>query len=195
MEKLVCPNCKSQNQYEFVNSVSRQNLQCPSCKTNFQTWIVNIRAKRSRGYRSNNKRQFSVRVIDFSGQEHLIEFINAGYGDFELRSKDQAAISYVNGQLKMIQNLTIHQYMEVSNPSCYLATYVYGPNSKEVAQFRNFRDRVLINSRFLSKVVRLYYQMSPKLIEKFGDDVTFRICVRMLLKPIFWAVLIWSLAN
>lgn len=83
---------------------------------------MKIRAKRARGNRKSGTRRFSVRVIDISGAEDLIEFNNDRYEDFELRSKDEAAFSCVGKRLTLIENLTIGRSMKLSRwrSSCTL---------------------------------------------------------------------------
>jgi len=182
--RLVCPKCEAQFLYGIVASKSVYNLKCPKCHTGFTSRIVKIRAKRSRGAKKENKRRFSIRVIDLSGTESLIEFVNAGYGDFELRAKDIAAFSYRDNKVRMVQNLTIGQYMTVSEPKCYLATYVYGSTSEAVTTLRFFRDDVLLDSVFLSPAVTLYYRISPVLIRWLGRNRMFRAISLALLSPI-----------
>jgi hypothetical protein len=54
-------------------------------------------------------------VIDFSGREDLIEFLQTGIADFELRSGDLAAFIYFNNKLQIIQNLTIGRYLSLKS--------------------------------------------------------------------------------
>jgi hypothetical protein len=182
--RLVCPKCEGQFPYEVMPTKSVYSIRCPGCHRGFLSRVVQVRAKRSRGSKKENKRNFSIRVIDFSGGEDLIEFVNASYADFELRAKDMAVFSYLENKLRIVQNLTIGQYMTVSAPKCYLATYVYGSNSKPVETLRLFRDTVLLASPFSSWCVTAYYQISPILI-KWGDNVAlFKNASRVLLSPI-----------
>jgi hypothetical protein len=182
--KLVCPKCEGQFPYEVMPSRSVYSIRCPGCHREFLSRVVHVRAKRSRGSKKENRRRFSIRVIDFSGGEDLIEFVNAGYADFELRAKDIAVFSYLENKLRIVQNLTIGQYMTVSAPKCYLATYVYGSTSEAVETLRLFRDTVLLASPFLSLCVTTYYRISPSLI-KWGSNATlFKTASRALLNPI-----------
>jgi len=182
--RLVCPKCESQGVYDIVASRSAHRLKCPKCRRVFTTRIVQIRAKRSRGYKEQGKRHFSVRVIEPSGAERLIEFANASYQDFELRARDLAAFSYRGNELKIVQNLTVTRYMKVSKPSCFLATYLHGPTSREVAILRLFRDNVLLGSVLFSPLVALYYQLSPVVVRWLGDNRVFRKASLVATKPI-----------
>jgi hypothetical protein len=95
--KLVCPKCESQAIYGVDLMSLRVDLTWPKCSTTFQTRLAVVRAKRSSGSKKENRRNFSVRVQNFAGWEDLIEFTNAGTDDFELRSRDISAFSYLNG--------------------------------------------------------------------------------------------------
>jgi hypothetical protein len=182
--KLVCPKCEGQFPYEVMPTKSVYNIRCPGCRRGFLSRVVQVRAKRSRGSKKENKRHFSIRVIDFSGGEDLIEFVNASYADFELRAKDMAVFSYLENKLRIVQNLTIGQYMTVSAPKCYFATYVYGSNSKTVETLRLFRDTVLLASPFLSLCVTTYYRISPVLIKWGSNAALFKTASKVLLNPI-----------
>ena len=188
MAKLVCPKCEAQSDFDISTSESTGSYKCPQCKVDFISKAVQIRAKNSRGSKKENRRQFSIRVIEFSGRESLIEFVKAGYDDFELRSKDIAVFSYLNGELKVVQNFSINQYMKVSKPMCYLATYAYGATSEEVVTLRHFRDAILLNSFILSWVVLAYYHISPYLVRRFGNNAFFRHLVIATLTPIIWVI-------
>jgi len=96
-------------------------LKCPECQTTFTVNIARVRAKRSRGAKKQNMRSFSLRVreVTFGNQrERFVEFVNASYEDFELRSGDAVAFSYLEDELKVIQNHTIQQYMTIVRPEC-----------------------------------------------------------------------------
>jgi len=182
--RLVCPKCEGQFLYGITLPRSRYGITCPSCHTGFTSRIVQIRAKHSRGSKKENRRRFSIRVTNFPGGEDLIEFVNAGYDDFELRARDIAAFSYRKNNLRIVQNLTIGRYMKVSQPKCYLATYVYGSSSEAVATLRLFRDTVLLDSPFLSLLVAIYYRISPALIRWLGGNRAFRAIFTALMNPI-----------
>jgi hypothetical protein len=137
---------------------------CRECQKEFDVLIAKIRAKRSRGNRKDNNREFDVRVTRLSGQEEFIRFNNAAYEDFELRQGDEAAFYYIGTALRSVHNLTIGQVYAISQRSCYLASYVYGSDSEEVVLLRQFRDEVLLSRAALVGFVRLYYWASPRMI-------------------------------
>lgn len=182
--KIVCPKCETQNFCEVEPLKSVYHFQCPKCHSDFKSRIVKVRSKRSRGSKKDNRRNFSIRILDFSGGEDFIEFVNAGYKDFELRAKDIAVFSYLNDDLKIVQNKTINHYMKVSAPTCFIATYLYGPKSEEVANLRCFRDDILLSSALLSPLVNLYYILSQTILKWLGNFRLFRAVSLFLMKPV-----------
>lgn len=184
---MVCPRCETQTLFD-VELSTRASLTCPKCRATFQSLITTIRAKRSNGSKRENRRRFSVRVQNFDGSEQLIEFVNAGISDFELRSRDMAAFSYMHGELRAVQNMTVHRYMRVSKPYCFIATYVYGGGSPEVQLLRAWRDIVLLRSPVGVRLVRWYYKISEPLLKVCGNSSVARRVARMLLTPVVWSI-------
>ena len=173
---LVCPKCKAQQQHSLSDArVAR--LTCTRCKRSFTTTLARVRGKRSRGSKKHNKREFSIRIIHGDGGEDLIEFVTSGHDDFELRSKDWAAFSYVKGKLRVVQNLTVGRYMEISNPACVVATFVFGEDSPEVRALRQWRDDALLSSRTLATCVDVYYWLSPIAIRLAAHSRALRIAL------------------
>lgn len=160
--RIMCPNCLEQyplteGEYQYTDyqpidfdapdwlDKARQprptleqlnpeeyRLVCKQCGTEFRSEAVEIRAKRSRGNRSENRREFSIRAIVQERQlveldveldigpiavtepsERLIEFTNSAYEDIELRSKDSVIFSYVGHDVRLIQNLTINKHWSI----------------------------------------------------------------------------------
>jgi hypothetical protein len=71
---------------------------------------------------------------------------------------------------------------------CYVATYVYGPDSSEVATLRRFRDEVLLRSAALALGVDVYYSLSPLALRYFGKLTWFRFGCKKMLEPVVRAV-------
>lgn len=174
---VVCPKCTKQESRNLNLDQAAFSFTCRPCKAGFTSRVVRMRAKNSRKQARQNRRHFSLRVYLPNGAEELIEFENLGVDDFELRAKDVVLLSYIDQRLGVVQNLTLNRFMKVVNPSCYLATYVYGPHSDEVAALRAFRDTVLLPNPFLRVLVAAYYWISPKLIRWLGDSLLFRKAV------------------
>src|ERR1051326_6984019 len=86
----------------------------------------NICSENSRQDKRANLRDYSVRVIDFSGGEDLIQFRQSGIADFELRSGDIAAFNYHDNKLQIIQNLTIGRYLSLKSGCSAVTMMVVG---------------------------------------------------------------------
>lgn len=71
---------------------------------------------------------------------------------------------------------------KINKTGCYVATCVYGSyDCPEVWTLRRFRDTVLMNTWYGRLFVLLYYAISPKIVEVFGETVWFR---KMWLSPL-----------
>jgi transcription elongation factor Elf1 len=103
--KIVCPYCDAQEVYGTILGQSNYTFNCNNCKQEFATKIVNIRAKREK------YGDYSVRIVELSGVEDVIEFHHTGY--LELRAGDEVVFTYCNDKLKVIQNMTINKYTRV----------------------------------------------------------------------------------
>jgi hypothetical protein len=88
---------------------------------------VKIRAKKSRQNKSDNRRDFDIRVFVDDGNETMISFANSGIEDIEFRSGDMAVFSYFKGKLKIAQNLTIGQYSPFPVLSAFLRAGCLAP--------------------------------------------------------------------
>ncbi len=66
-----------------------------------------------------------------------------------------------------------HSYpcdMEYRSEGCYIATAIYGSyDCLEVLTLRRFRDEVLSKTWYGKVFIQIYYAVSPKLIEVFGE--------------------------
>jgi hypothetical protein len=123
--QIVCPRCEKQA-LQRMPSHGVAQLTCPACATGFDTSVVRVRAKRSTGRKKRNERSFSVRVESLNGDERLLEFVRPSYDDFELRSRDLAAFTSLNGRLSIVQNLTVGRFMSLKGPGsgCLFALLV-----------------------------------------------------------------------
>ncbi|HEX8394339.1 MAG TPA: hypothetical protein VF665_18485 [Longimicrobium sp.] len=123
--QIVCPRCEKQA-LQTIPSHGVAQITCPACATVFTTAIVRIRAKRSKGQKQRNERSFSVRVEGLNGDERLLEFVRPSYEDFELRSRDLAAFTSLDGRLSIVQNLTIGRSMSLkgNGAGCLVALLV-----------------------------------------------------------------------
>lgn len=179
--RLVCPKCETRNLYKSDISDQMISLKCPQCNTTFQSQIAKIRSKKSRVSKRYGRRSFGIRIQDFTGNEHFIEFENADYKDFELRAKDIAAFSYLNTELRIVQNMTVDQYIKITKPFCFIASYIYGSTSTEVAILRQWRDQILLSSDLGTKFVRIYYKVGPFLVILLGKNNMIYKLVKLIL--------------
>ncbi len=169
---LICPGCRRAAPASLSGHANGNIQQCTSCNIEFSSCLYTVRAKRSRGDRQaiGGLRHFDIRVIDSAKNEHLIQFDNADWNDFELRAKDQVVFTYLNGELRLVQNLTIGVYYLVRRPKCFIASHLYGPDSAQVATLRRFRDQYLMRSPVGATCVRFYYRTSPFLVGTLGGS-------------------------
>ncbi len=106
---LICPHCKAQSSLDVPHD-GWFDVTCTRCRRSYRTLLATVRGKRSRGSRRFGARDYSVRVRHSGVVEELIEYGQSGYGDFELRSSDIVAFSYVGRTLIVTQNLTIRKH-------------------------------------------------------------------------------------
>jgi len=76
----------------------------------------------------------------------------------------------------------IENFVEVKTGGCYVATCIYGSyNCPEVWTLRRYRDNILSTSWFGRQFIRIYYTVSPKVVELFGNYKWFN----RFWKPVF----------
>lgn len=114
---LVCPHCEQQALHTIPSHGVAQPTG-PACAKPFNTKVVRVRSKRSTGQKKLNTRSFSVRVESLDGREDLVEFVRPTNEDFELRSRDLAAFSSIQGRLSIVQNLSVGNHMKLTAPGC-----------------------------------------------------------------------------
>lgn len=101
-------------------------------------------------------------------------------------------ISDALGLEEYLVNLTgggISIKKEESNPNCFIATAAYGSYlSKEVTLLRSFRDSYLLQSKSGTKLVELYYDLSPPIATAISQSQSLRFLTRLLLTPVVYAI-------
>jgi len=77
-----------------------------------------------------------------------------------------------------------------SGRMCFIATAAYGtPTVKQIDVLREFRDDVLLKSTVGSRLVDLYYQVSPPIADFISEHSFVRTLVReLVVDPIVWLV-------
>ncbi len=71
---------------------------------------------------------------------------------------------------------------------CFIATALYGPESREVFILRQFRDTHLLTNRAGSAFVTLYYKYSPPIARVMGRSLPLRILGKGVIGPLVYAV-------
>ena len=73
---------------------------------------------------------------------------------------------------------------------CFIATAAYGTSSAaELDTLRAFRDEVLLQNSLGSRLVALYYEISPPLADFISEHEVLRTLVReLLVDPVVWVV-------
>jgi hypothetical protein len=182
---LICPKCEMQNGYSISRMKPIYNFTCPRCRTKFESRIIKVHDART--WDDAGRHRYIIYYQDFSGQRQHIDFTNSKKRpEIKLRPKDLVILSSVKDRLALVQNSTTRRYVKVSDPRCFLATYVYGADSPEVETLRQFRDAALLPSPLLAQLVEGYYAASPTLIRWFGNYPVFRDVIRVWLMPIVW---------
>jgi hypothetical protein len=139
----------------------------------------------------NNTSSYELLVTGEYGDEgKIVSFTVAG-----VQASQTAA--WLSGQIDDDFNLTISALPD-GNPfpfpfECFIATAAYGTDTaEEINILREFRDVVLLPSRFGTEFVSLYYEISPPIAEVIWQHDFLRTVVRAgFIDPII-AVLNWS---
>jgi polyhydroxybutyrate depolymerase len=79
---------------------------------------------------------------------------------------------------------------EPPSGGCFIATAAYGtPTAEQLDVLREFRDVVLLKSTLGSRLVGIYYQVSPPIAEFISRHDVVRTVVReLLIDPVVWLV-------
>jgi len=129
------------------------------------------------------------------------QLITSGEGPEELRSQalHNLAICYDNGTGVPRNHAKAEEFFRAAaalgnegskealanrpkSGGCYIATCVYGSyESPEVWTLRHFRDNTLETSWLGRQFVRMYYTISPKIVNKFGNKRWFNVFCKAIL--------------
>jgi hypothetical protein len=87
-------------------------------------------------------------------------------------------------------DVTVTAVFEVTGGGCFIATAAYGsPTAGQIDVLREFRDAVLTESTTGSKLVALYYKLSPPVADFISGNSFVRTLVReLLVDPVVWMV-------
>jgi len=128
-------------------------------------------------------------VCECAGEEGLWWSISEDYDDVYSnkayfrhmhRNRDGVYWEYANQSdrlsVRCIHNSSVQSssVQSSSGGGCYIATCVYGSyDCPEVWTLRQFRDNELSNLWLGRQFIRIYYAISPKIVELFGDKKWF----------------------
>jgi hypothetical protein len=98
-------------------------------------------------------------------------------------SSSGLAVQYVN---------TINIYSKTTDigSQCFIATAAYGtPTAEQIDVLREFRNVVLLQSSAGSKLVALYYRLTPPIADFIAGNGFLRTLVRQfLVNPLVWII-------
>lgn len=198
---VVCPHCKAQDQQ--VLDADYTNVRCPTCYGKFQVFIATVRAKRQR--ESRGGREYVIRNITHSG-EGVLRFIDYGWSDLDLRSRDVMYVCYKLSEVDeeivrdnhpyILCNLNTKRYTDIKKLEppkktgwCFIATTAYGTvMATELDTLREFRDNKLNRNVLGRQLVEFYYSISPPLADIIARSEGMRALVRLNLNPIIRAL-------
>ncbi len=124
------------------------------------------------------------------------EFVN-WTGDVSTIADVDAATTTItvtpNRDYEITANFQVKSEEEPEPPSggmCFIATAAYGtPTAKQIDVLREFRDDVLLKSTVGSRLVDLYYRVSPPIADFISEHSFVRTLVReLVVDPIVWLV-------
>lgn len=132
-------------------------------------------------------------TLDYGGRT---EVMNAGSGNTTIvvsasvsALSDNSEYHYrlvaINDWGKRVGNDIAFHTLESSSSSCFIATAAFGsPLSSRVSVLRAFRDQYLIPNAWGSKLVQLYYRISPPMADWISERHLSKKMVRILLYPL-----------
>lgn len=128
-------------------------------------------------------KQLLISYSDIDEDCFVESHISALLQDLSDAEKNTSTINNLNTYKDIYET---YQQRKASMPNykkagCYVATCVYGSyDCPEVWVLRRFRDFTLSKNIFGRTFIRTYYAVSPKIVELFGDNKTFK----KIFKPI-----------
>jgi len=73
---------------------------------------------------------------------------------------------------------------------CYIGTIISGtPAERHIKTLRDFRDKYLLTNSPGQMFVKVYYRISPSLVELFRQSECARLIGRMMVIPVIYAVI------
>jgi len=137
-----------------------------------------------------NETQYTLIRFRFSGEGtsndenyHLKQVFSIyDWCDLNKIKREELSFYKTNPFTLNINGLQYIDTMSQYKKGCYVATCVYGSyDCKEVWSLRRYRDNYLDSFLLGRLFIKLYYKVSPKLVELFGDKEWFRKPIKKIL--------------
>lgn len=77
-----------------------------------------------------------------------------------------------------------HRHRGPQPPPCYIASCVYGKYNEKTDTLREFRNKYLMKNPLGRNFISFYYDNSPKLVEKIGNNKILKNTIGIFLLPI-----------
>jgi hypothetical protein len=161
--RLACPQwaCHRTEDVSLSPTYAIHRRTCPRCSQPYVAYLAEARELTAE--RTPHGRHYAFRVEALGGGLSRVEFDDDGTDALVVVRGDLLAFLYTaERELRGVTNLSTGRTLWVTRRGpCYLATHVYGDGAPELARFRAFRDRVLVQSGPGRRLVRGYYRRSP----------------------------------
>ena len=152
--------------------------------------------KRYRSYQAANLLMSYInrlsKVVDISDElKNLIlknkEIVNQKKKLFEKQPSIALTLKKMDSMSNFIKSkkdskLSMTNQEKNTSEGCYIATMVYGNyNHSQVKELRKFRDNILIPNTIGKIFVKIYYRISPKLVEKLKNRKNIHSYLKLIL--------------
>ena len=140
-----------------------------------------------------------IRISEYEVCDYLkVKNVFSGYSTWDLnhsailpsRLSISQALDLIEGRKSIDKvkeewgRITIDTEQKKTSQGCYIATCAYGSyDCPEVWALRRFRDQSLNRTLFGRLFIKIYYVISPKLVQWFGSTRWFRFLCRKGLDP------------
>ena len=164
--KLMCPSCQAVAEFSVSPRQATHQLKCATCKTSFDAYVAEVRGLEVRARRG--AKRYTFKVAEPDGVLKRVEFEDTSGAEFNVARRDLMAFLYgTNRELRGVLNLSNGRLLRLQRGGlCFVATAVLGESALELATFRVYRDRVLLQSVLGVISVRAYYRVGPRLARR-----------------------------
>jgi len=186
--KLVCPSCQAVAEFSVSPRQASHQLKCPTCKASFDAYVAEARSAEVRARRG--AKRYTFKVQEPGGALARIEFEDTSGAEFNVARRDLVAFLYApNRELRGVLNLSNGRLLRLQRGGvCFVATAVLGERAPELATFRAYRDKVLLQSLLGLIGVRVYYRVGPRLARRLEANPWARVLASRALRYIYRAL-------